>query len=504
MILESPWRTKSAGEFTRMTATTRLGIVECLAPARYRMPLTPKASPRHTVISLLAILALWMLPEPPRYDEQDRLETILARELLSVHTRNTPTTYYEGREGPTGFEYELVRRFAGRLGTSLTIHTDHHIDSALEAVRREGDMAAAALPLDPGLPGVVFSRPIIELQPVVVYRRGLAPVEAPDDLSGLTIGSIGGAGIGGGLSERQIDYRWTDFPRMEVAELLGRIEDGELDAAVIFEHQFRLNRLFFPDVESGFPLGKPLTMAWAFPADRSLALVEAANHFLTELHEAGEFDALVARYFGHDDYLEYVGTRTFLAHVDERLPDYDELFREAARKTDFDWKLLAAMGYQESHWDPLATSPTGVRGMMMLTNATAGDLGVDNRLDPDQSIQGGARYLRQLHERLPESIQGDNRLYMAMAAYNVGLGHLYDARLITERRGGNPDLWADVRESLPLLQKREWHTQTKYGYARGGEPVLYVRNIRRYHEILSHVERSRREFPRLDARAREM
>ncbi len=471
------------------------------------MPLIPKAPPRHTVISLLATLALCIVPEPPRYGGQGRLETILARELLSVHTRNTPTTYYQGREGPTGFEYELVRRFAGRLGTSLTIHTDHHIDSALEAVRREGDMAAAALPLAPDLPGVVFSRPIIELQPVVVYRRGLPPVETPDDLSGLTIGAIGGAGTADALSEHQADHRGKGSPRVEtakveVAELLGRVEDGALDAAVVFEHQFRLNRLFFPDVERGFPLGKPLTLAWAFPADRSLALVEAANHFLTELHEAGEFDALVARYFGHDDYLEYVGTRTFLTHVDERLPDYSELFRDAARTTDFDWKLLAAVGYQESHWDPLATSPTGVRGMMMLTNATAGDLGVDNRLDPAQSILGGARYLRQMHERLPESIRGDDRLYMAMAAYNVGLGHLYDARLITERRGGNPDLWADVRESLPLLQRREWHTQTKYGYARGGEPVIYVRNIRRYHEILSYIERSRREFPRLDARAR--
>nr|WP_240721775.1 membrane-bound lytic murein transglycosylase MltF [Halomonas marinisediminis] len=486
-----------------MTAAAGLGIVKGLTAADHRMPLIPSAPLRHTAIALLAIAVLTLLPEPPRTARQGLLDTILIRELLSVHTRNTPTTYYEGREGPTGFEYELARRFARQLGVSLTIRADHHIESALEAVRQEGDMAAAALPLEPDLPGVVFSRPIIELQPVVVYRRGLPPVETADDLPGLTLGAIGGAGTGRVLNELQADYpdlRWEASSEVEVAELLGQVEDGELDAAVLFDHQFRLNRLFFPDVERGFLLGDPLSMAWAFPADHSLTLVEAANRFLSELHESGELEALVARYFGHDDFLEYVGTRTFLDHVEARLPQYTELFREAARASDFDWKLLAAVGYQESHWDPQATSPTGVRGLMMLTNATAGDLGVSDRLDPAQSIHGGARYLRQLHDRLPESIQGKNRLYMAMAAYNVGLGHLYDARRITEQRSGDPDLWTDVRESLPLLQQREWHSQTKYGYARGGEPVIYVRNIRRYHEILSYVERSRREFPRLNAR----
>ncbi|MFP4137256.1 MAG: membrane-bound lytic murein transglycosylase MltF [Halomonas sp.] len=470
------------------------------------MPSTPNAPFGRLATRLLALVALCLLPEPPRPGPAGLLETIHERELLSVHTRNTPTTFYEGREGPTGFEYELMRRFAGRLGVSLNIRADHHIASALAAVRREGDMAAAALPLEPDLPGVIFSRPIIALEPMVVYRRGQPPVESIEDLAGLAIGTIAGAGTGRVLAELERehpDLEWEASAEMEVAELLGQVEDGELDAAVLYDHQFRLNRLFFPRVERGFALGDPLSMAWAFPAEGGLALVEAANRFLAELRVSGELDALVARYFGHDDYLEYVGTRTFLDHVETRLPDYDTLFREAARASVFDWKLLAALGYQESHWDPQATSPTGVRGLMMLTNATAGDLGVEDRLDPAQSIQGGARYLRQLHERLPESIRGDDRLYMALAAYNVGLGHLYDARDITKRRGGDPDRWRDVRESLPLLQEREWHSQTKYGYARGGEPVIYVRNIRRYHEILNHVERNRRQFPLLDVRARD-
>ncbi|MBE0489783.1 MAG: membrane-bound lytic murein transglycosylase MltF [Halomonas sp.] len=475
------------------------------------MPPTPIVSLLHRwrrrpalpALGLAVALALGLWPGHQGAPDDRHLKEILAREFLQMHTRNAPTTYYEGREGPTGFEYELARRFAAHLGVSLALRSDHHIASVLDAVRREGDLGAAALPLASDLEGVIFSRPILELQPVVVYRRGLAPVTGPDRLAGLSLGTLAGAGTERVLRELKADYpalTWQESKELEVAELLRLIEDERLDAAVIFEHQFRLNRMFFPGVERGFPLGEPLSMAWAFPAKGGLALTEAANGFLQALRDKGELDALITRYFGHDDYLEYVGARTFIQHVHHRLPTYTELFREAARQSGFDWKLLAAVGYQESHWDPEATSPTGVRGLMMLTLPTAGDLGVSDRLDPAQSIDGGARYLRELKDRLPESINGEDRLFMAMAAYNVGLGHLYDARRITESRGGDPDRWADVRLSLPLLQEREWHSQTRHGYARGGEPVIYVRNIRRYHEILSYVDRSQQQFYLLNAR----
>ncbi|WLI74635.1 membrane-bound lytic murein transglycosylase MltF [Halomonas alkalicola] len=475
------------------------------------MPLPPidqllrrwRRRPALPALGLAGALLLGLWPASPGTPDGRHLERILAREFLQVHTRNTPTTYYEGREGPTGFEYELVRRFSASLGVSLALRADHHIASVLEAVRREGDLGAAALPLTPGLDGVIFSRPILELQPVLVYRRGLPPVTGLDRLQGLRLGTLAGAGTDRVLRELKAEHpslAWEESDDLEAAELLRWVEDGRLDAAVLFEHQFRLNRLFFPGVERGFALGEPLSLAWAFPAEGGLALAQAANRFLAALHDEGELEALVARYFGHDDYLEYVGARTFIQHLHARLPDYTELFREAARQTGFDWKLLAARGYQESHWDPEATSPTGVRGLMMLTLPTAGDLGVSDRLDPAQSIEGGARYLRELKDRLPESITGEDRLFMAMAAYNVGLGHLYDARRITEQRGGDPDRWADVRESLPLLQEREWHSQTRHGYARGGEPVIYVRNIRRYHEILSYVDRSQEQFYLLNAR----
>ncbi|WP_075880688.1 membrane-bound lytic murein transglycosylase MltF [Vreelandella massiliensis] len=451
--------------------------------------------------ALIAVILLVMVPSISLPPSGEHLNHLQERGFMTVHTRTSPTTYYEGSRGPTGFEYELMRRFADYLGVSLNLDASHHLDSVLPAVRERGDLGAAGLPLAPTTPGIHFTRPIIQMQPLLVYRRGLHGIDEPADLIGLEVGTLSGAGTSANLRALQADHpalSWKETNELEVAELLVQIENESLDAAVIFDHQFRLNRLFFPNVERGFFIGDPISMAWAVPSGRGLGFLRAANRFLQDLQESGTLESLTARYFGHDDYLEYVSTRTFLSHLDARLPRYEPLFKQAASETNFDWKLLAALGYQESHWDPDAVSPTGVRGLMMLTRPTAKEMGIDNRRDPAQSIDGGARYLRHLIGRLPDSITGDDRIYMALASYNVGLGHLYDARKITEMRGGDPNSWADVRESLPLLQQRKWHSQTRHGYARGGEPVIYVRNIRRYYEMLEYVERSRRQFFQLE------
>lgn len=451
--------------------------------------------------ALAGALLLVIIPAFSTAPQGEHLALVQSRDFITFHTRTSPTTYYEGRRGPTGFEYELMRRFAAHLGVSLNLDAGHHLESILPAVRARGDIGAAGLPLTPPKPGIHYSRPIIEMQPLVVYRRGLNGIDSVADLVSLKVGTLSNSGLSSTLSQLQQAYptlEWQTSRELEVADLLARIQNETLDAAIIFDHQFRVNRLFFPDVERGFLLGEPLSMVWALPSGQGLNLLDATNEFLQSLHDSGELDSLVTRHFGHDDYLEYVGTRTFLSHLDSRLPQYTEHFKQAAQETGFDWKLLAALGYQESHWDKDAVSPTGVRGLMMLTNATAQEMDVSNRRDPKQSIDGGARYLRSVMDRLPESISGKDRLYMAMASYNVGLGHLYDARKITEMRGGNPDLWRDVRESLPLLQYREWHSKTRHGYARGGEPVIYVRNIRRYYEMLDYVERSRQQFFQLE------
>ncbi|OYY03758.1 MAG: lytic transglycosylase F, partial [Mehylophilales bacterium 35-46-6] len=158
--------------------------------------------------------------------------------------------------------------------------------------------------------------------------------------------------------------------------------------------------------------------------------------------------------------------------------------------TGLDWRLLAAVSYRESHWDTFNTSPTNVRGLMMLTEATADQMGVTDRLDPKQSIPAGAKYLLKLRDTVPERIPEPDRTYMALAAYNIGYAHVEDARVLAKRLSLNPDSWADVKKTLVLLKNPEYYTTLKYGYASGGAPVIFVESVRSYQRILEKYQNS--------------
>ncbi|MDH3886017.1 MAG: transglycosylase SLT domain-containing protein, partial [Desulfobacterales bacterium] len=212
------------------------------------------------------------------------------------------------------------------------------------------------------------------------------------------------------------------------------------------------------------------------------------DEYLKMLKDNGQLDQLLERYYGYVTDFDYVGTRRYMKHIEQRLPQFRRWFEEAGEKTGVDWRLLAAIGYQESHWNPRAVSPTGVRGVMMLTQDTMRHLGISkSRLDPQASIEGGGRYIARVRSRLPKRIREPDRTWMALAAYNVGTGHLEDARILAQGDGADQDKWIDVKKYLPLLSQKKWYKQTKYGYARGNEPVRYVENIRSYYDILAWI-----------------
>jgi membrane-bound lytic murein transglycosylase MltF len=179
--------------------------------------------------------------------------------------------------------------------------------------------------------------------------------------------------------------------------------------------------------------------------------------------------------------------KMFYKHLRTRFPDYQEHFQNAAEKYNLPWKLLASQAYQESHWNRRAKSPTGVRGIMMLTRRTAASLGIRNRLDPEKSIYGGARFLARMQQRIPASVQMPDRRFFALAAYNVGLGHMEDARGLAIRIKKNPDRWQDMTEVLPLLSNKKYYRTLRYGQARGFEPVIYVRRIRAYQVLFDQA-----------------
>ena len=245
----------------------------------------------------------------------------------------------------------------------------------------------------------------------------------------------------------------------------------------------RLQQLSRELVEA-FPASELQHLAWVVRPDAG-DMAAAMESWLEGFEEQGGLAAVMERYYGHVEIFDYVDLRAYRRRIQSRLPRYRALFEQASKDHDIPWTLLAAQSYQESHWNPKAKSPTGVRGLMMLTQPTAKAMGVDNRLDPAQSVEGGARYLRRMLSRVPESVTGDDRLWLALAAYNVGFGHLRDARVLAERLGRDPDRWHELDQVLPLLAKKQYYRDLRYGYARGSEPVIYVQRIRNYQEILA-------------------
>jgi membrane-bound lytic murein transglycosylase F len=266
--------------------------------------------------------------------------------------------------------------------------------------------------------------------------------------------------------------------------LLLAVSDGAIDATLVDSINYQLNGHYYPAVATAFTLPGSLPLAWAFRQGSDDSLVQEARTFMLQARQDERLQAIHNAFYLPENRLDRVGMLQFLRQVRERLPGLLPLFQQAAADYGMDWRLLAAIGYQESHWKPDAASYTGVRGVMMLTRRTANQLGVTDRLNPGQSIEGGARYFLRLRGRIPHRIPEPDRSWMALAAYNLGMGHLEDVRVLTQKQGSNPDSWEQVSRRLELLSKEQWHQQTRYGYARGFEAKQYVENVRSYYDIL--------------------
>ncbi|MBN1378427.1 MAG: membrane-bound lytic murein transglycosylase MltF [Gammaproteobacteria bacterium] len=423
--------------------------------------------------------------------KRDSLDKILQRGELVVITRNGPTTYYEGLDGKTGLEYDLAEQFAEYLGVDLRIIVSENLSDMIPMLNGDqADFIAAGLAVTEARKALVRFTPAYQeiTQQLIYYRKGKKRPRAIDDIIGGKLEVVASSSFDERLRELHNEHpelSWKTSDGSDVEKLLQQIVSGKIDYTIVDSNEFELHRRFYPGLNVAFDISEPQQLAWAFRTDQTdNTLYQRAADFFAEIRENGTLTALLERHYGYAREFKPVETTLFLAHAQERLPPYQYMFIDAAEKNGFDWRLLAAVSYQESHWVTNAVSPTGVRGIMMITEKTAGQLGVLNRLDARESISAGARYLKRLHGRIPDDIEEPDRTWMTLAAYNVGFGHLEDARKITESQGGDPDKWQDVRKYLPLLSEKKWHRKTKHGYARGWEPVVYVRNIRSYYDIL--------------------
>lgn len=420
---------------------------------------------------------------------QNKLGKIKRSGTLRVLTRNDPTTYYQSPQGYSGLEYDLVMLFAEQLGVEAKFEVPDTFSKILDDISTgKADIAAAGLTITQQRKlKMRFAPTYHEVTEQLVYRSDHRRPKTVNELDkGILEVAKGTSHIDSltSLKQNNPKLNWAVNGEMDTNGLLYLLHEGLIDYTVADSNQILLIRRFYPDLNIAFDVSEPRQLAWALGMSEDTSLYDEAERFFQRITADKTLAQLIEKHYGHASSLNTVDNCTFREHRKSRLPQYQKYFDTAAKEHDIDWRLLAAIGYQESHWLDNAVSPTGVEGIMMLTNDTAKLLKIKNRRDPVESIFGGARYFKQRIKVMSEQIPEPDRTWFALASYNVGTGHLQDARAITQKLGGDPNKWMDVKKRLPLLAQPKWYEQAQYGQARGNEPVQYVENIRGYYDLL--------------------
>ncbi len=429
-----------------------------------------------------------------------------ANELI-VLIRPGPAVYFPSPDGNlTGFDVELARQFAAEKKLPLRFAL---ADSAAQVI---ADVAAGAAHMgagglirppapvgtgkaikpsgtdasSPADEAVLWTTALASTQPVLIYNRdGYKPVRW-SDLDGATV-----AFVADGAFEHEIaaardahpGIRWESLATASISGLISQVSDGTVGYAIVGSLAASLARNIYLDFDVAFPAGEKRDVAWVV-SPRFGDLRHELDRFIARLRRDGTLARLTDRYLPDPRQIQRIDASGLQERVRTVLPQYLPLFHDAQEKSGIEWRLLAAVAYQESQWDPAATSATGVRGIMQITGDTARHLGIKDILDPGQSIVAAARYLRDLKARLPERIHEPDRTWLALAAFNIGLGHLEDARILAQKQKLDPDRWSDIKKVLPLLAIPEYYQQAKLGYARGGMPVAFVDRVRGYYDVL--------------------
>ncbi len=447
---------------------------------------------RHLTLAITVLIALGCLPQI-----QPQLSSLQkAREsgFITIATINGPGTYFEDRFGHTGFEYELARLFAASLGLTIQVKAFDDIESVYQAVYDEKvDFAAAGLrPRTRESSDFIYSSGYQDVSQRLIYKKANGKPNSFVDINDneiMTLSSQPGRTFLKSISGLP-RFVWLERNDLDALDMLRLVDEDVAKYTIVDSTDWSTFKNVFPSLSTAFDIGGSDKVSWVFSNNDDDSLYLLAEDFLKQSNDDGTLDLLTAKHFEHLNKLNYAGSKIFLSHVKNRLPQYEQTFKVAAQQFGLDWRLLAAISYQESQWNSKAISPTGVKGMMMLTKLTANELGVEDRLDPVQSIFGGAEYFRKLLDRFPENISEEERNWQALAAYNMGWGHLLDARRFAREAGENPNDWYVIKKYIPKLQHKRWYKKSTYGYAPGAMQSLeYVKHIKLYYAALVFTTR---------------
>lgn len=438
--------------------------------------------------------SLWIEHHIHYFHHKTNLESEIKKTgILIVATRNGPTSLYQGAFGPEGFEYDLVNAFAKYLNVKIKWLVLPTLQDVIQAIHTgKADIGAAGMIVTPKRKKIVRFGPVYRHVKIeLVYRQSSQPPSSIADLGNKPI-VVPAHSIYSHLLRKLVQQ----YPKLiwkpvslDENQILLKIARCRFQYTLDNSDNLNISRHYFPQLASTFTIGQPQSVAWALPPHGNGKFLKIVNTFFLRIRESGFLKQVSDSYFNSVKPLSYASAVTFLHNVKHHLSQYKKLMKKVGKMTNLNWKLLAAQSYEESHWDPYARSYTDVRGLMMLTSSTAIAMGVNNVFDPEQELLAGARYLQKIEKQLPKSIKKRNRIWIALAAYNLGLQHIYDAQKLAKELGKNPNTWNGLRQVLPLLSDRRWFRHLPHGYAPGWAAVEYVRNIKNYFDILSALQK---------------
>jgi membrane-bound lytic murein transglycosylase F len=420
---------------------------------------------------------------------------------LVVVTRNNANCYYVYRDEQMGFEYELAKAFADYLGVRLRIKiADRWNDLIPQVLSGKSALIAASMTATaPRRKRIRFSDSYMTIRQHLIVHRDNAHIDKLEEIGERAIHVRAGTSYQERLQELQRQgyaFRIVLEPNVPTEELIRKVAMKEIEFTVADDNIALLNRRYYPQIVISVAIDGHQGLAWGVHPE-AIQLAAEINKFFKKIQSNGNFDEIYERYYGDVNRFDYVDLRTYHRRIVSRLPKFEPFIRKAAAKFGFDWRLIAAQIYQESHLRIWARSHAGAYGLMQLTRSTAKSLGVTDIYAPAENIPAGVRHLKDLYEQY-KNIEGEDRLWFALAAYNIGTGHIKDARDLIRDRGEDPDSWAVLKQTLPLLSQKAFYRSSRFGFCRGEEPVAYVRQIRLYYDILKRMAIQDKKLPSQD------
>ena len=449
------------------------------------------------LISCLFLLIVCVNLRKSSYTGAHTLKKIRRTGRLRIITDNSANTYYIYQDTPTGFEYDMAKKFAEFLHVRLVVKVPGWNEMFPFLSENKGDFIAAGLTItDKRKLKVDFSHPYMNIQQRLIHHKLTFDIKDLKDLNGKTIHVRRGTSYETRLEElvkNGIKINIVLHDNIATEELIRMVAEREIKYTVADSNIALLNRRYYPDIRIGFPIEEDESLGWAVRKNNP-AFLKKINEFLEMAEKTGIQGKIYEKYYGSVEVFDYFDLKKFHERIDSRLPQYKDLIKKESKKYGFDWRMIASVIYQESHYNPDAISRTGVRGLMQVTLDTAREMEIKNRRNPVQSIKAGIKYLDMLYNRFDDIKDTHQRLLFALASYNIGYGHVRDAQQLAAKRGMNKNSWASLKKTLPLLSRRKFYKQTENGYARGWEPVRYIERILIYYDILKQKKGRDRQF----------